>query len=166
MCLICLPSNCLACTSSVDQNAPAEQKHLLCEFFCAPAIFSKPYSNSCNPPRWHRPSMQPFRMHQCPQMPAQSQNTDSKGLRVISHSVMILFRNNMDLGRSLGWLQRKKKKKTSLLVLKFYFMQAMLWYSTCRINANVLAHKVRKLQWLWMCSINKALFLVLALGRR
>lgn len=73
-------------------------------FFSVPDIFSKPYSNSCNPQRWHRP-----RMHQCPQMPAQSQNADSKGLWVISHSVMILFRNNMGLERSLSWLQRKKK---------------------------------------------------------
>lgn len=34
-------------------------------------------------------------MHQCPQMPARSQSTDSKSLGVISHSVIILFRNIM-----------------------------------------------------------------------
>lgn len=84
-------------------------------------IFSKPYSNSCYPQRWHRASMQPFRMHQWPQMPAQSQNTDSKGLRVISHSVMILFRNNMGLERSLSRLQRKKKW-TGVVFLKLYFV--------------------------------------------
>ena len=39
------------------------------------------------------------------------QNTDSKGLGVISHSVMILFRNNMSSERSLGFTSKKKKKK-------------------------------------------------------
>lgn len=40
-------------------------------------------------------------MHQCPEMPARSQSTDSKSLGVISHSVIILFRNIM------GFFQRK-----------------------------------------------------------
>lgn len=97
--------------STLDWNAPTQRNHVLFEFSCVQDIFREPYSNSCNPQRWHRPSIQPFRMHQCPQMPAQSQNTDSKSLRVISHSVIILFRNIMGFEKKFGLTSEKKEKK-------------------------------------------------------
>lgn len=78
--------------------------------------------------------MEPFRMHQCPQMPAQSQNTDSKGLGVISHSVMILFRNNMTSERSFG-LTSKKKKSVELLKCNFIQSLAMIQQKAqCMLN--------------------------------
>lgn len=78
----------------------------------------KPYSNSCNPPRWRGPSIQPLRMHQCPQMPAQSQNTDGESLGVISHSVIILFRNMDFVSRSSNWLLSGREEEN---ILKYEF---------------------------------------------
>lgn len=61
-----------------------------------------------------------------------------KGLRVISHSVMILFRNDMGLERSLGDF---REKNNILVLLKLWVLLLLLGKPcTCQINAKVFAY--------------------------
>lgn len=98
---------------------PLSKTHLLFECSCVLDIFRKPFSDSCNLQRWHRPSIQLLRMNQCPQMPAQSQNTHSTSLRVISQPVIILFRSIMCFEGKFRLTSAKGGKKTHFVLLKF-----------------------------------------------
>lgn len=61
-----------------------------------------------------------------------------KGLRVISHSVMILFRNDMGLERSLGDF---RENNNILVLLKLWVLLLLLGKPcTCQINAKVFAY--------------------------
>ena len=59
-------------------------------------------------------------MHQCPQMAAQSQNTDSKGLRVISHTIFFWREVQVDFS------EKKKKEHTGVAKVVLYLSRALI----------------------------------------
>lgn len=98
----------------------------------------KPYSNSCNPRRWRGPSIQPLRMHQCPQIPAQSQNTDGgepRGNFTLRYNFVQKYGF---LSRSSNWLLSEREEEN---ILKYEFgFDTVEKPRTCLLNADWFAY--------------------------
>lgn len=84
------------------------------------------------------PGCTPFRMHQCPQMPAQSQNTDSKGPQGNFTLCYDFVQKWYGFGEKFGWLQSKKQHSGVAKFVRLLLRKPC----TCQISVCILSRTI------------------------